>query len=91
MECLVKNLNGTSDREPKGFNSWKEFWEDKKGKSFDYCSNLECCEIAEVGAHVQKVGYEESKEWYIVPLCKGCNNKSNKFKVDRCCLAEVTD
>lgn len=81
MSVLVRNINGTSDRKPIGFDSWKEFWESMKGESFLFCSNRRCIKVAEVGAHVQKAGLGASKEWYIVPLCKGCNNKTIEFEV----------
>jgi len=75
MIISVKNLNGTADRMPKGtYYSWKQWWEAKKYKTFPYfCSTYGCSNNAEVGAHVQKV--YEGNEWYIVPLCKSCNNK----------------
>lgn len=72
--ALVKNLNGTSDNNPPaGYVSWREWWEVKKGRKFSTCSRSDCSKSAEVGAHVQKVG--PSNKWYIVPLCKGCNNE----------------
>lgn len=80
---LVKNLNKTKDRTPpKGYNSWKEWWEDQKSREFSTCSCENCTADAEVGAHVQKSGVSDMK-WYIVPLCKPCNNKSSDdiFKV----------
>ncbi len=68
----VKNLNGTSDNKPPvGYASWKEWWEAKKGRTFGECSKRGCNNRAEVGGHVKKeMG---TNEWYIVPLCKGCN------------------
>ncbi len=74
----VKNIKGTVDNYPKnGYYTWKEFWEDKKGRKFSTCS---CCNgRAEVGAHVIKVSY--SNRWYIVPLCRSCNQKETSFMV----------
>ena len=46
----VKNLNGTSDSQPKGYPDWKAFWEGEMNKKFAKCSNQECQEPAEVGA-----------------------------------------
>jgi len=79
---LVHNLNGTSDNlPPKGYSSWKEWWEEKKGRKFSTCSRSGCATSAEVGAHVQKV--YGGNAWYIVPLCRSCNGKSSteKFEV----------
>lgn len=70
----VKNLNGTSDNNPrsKGYATWKEFWEDKTKRKFSTCSCGECIATATVGAHVQKANSSDMK-WYIVPLCNSCN------------------
>lgn len=80
----VKNLNGTSDNDPKkkGYSSWKSFWEDKTGREFSSCSCSGCLESASVGAHVQKVSLDDRK-WYIVPLCNSCNvsKKDEVFEV----------
>ena len=79
----VKNLNGTSDNHPPiGYSSWKEWWEKKKGRSFNYCSCKECTNKAIVGAHVQKA-YDTDRKWYIVPLCTECNvsKKNMVFEV----------
>lgn len=91
MSCVVRNINGTSTRKPKKFTSWQAFWEDKKGEKFNFCSNKECFNLAEVGAHVQRIGYRTSNEWYIVPLCKGCNNKSIEFEVLQANLVKVVE
>lgn len=72
----VKNLNGTSGRLPDGASSWKEYWENETGRKFGRCSCKGCGNTAEVGAHVQKSNSSDRK-WYIVPLCKGDNNKSS--------------
>ena len=73
----VFNLEGTSDDElPRGFDSWKEWWEETRTEKFESCSNKECDKEAEVGAHVEKVSERDIK--YIVPLCKGCNTKTRK-------------
>lgn len=87
----VKNINGTSDNKPpKGYSSWEEWWEEKKGRKFDTCSCHDCTNNAEVGAHVQKSSFYSNK-WYIVPLCKACNNKAKDevFEVREYDLEEV--
>ncbi len=74
--ALVKNINGSSDNDPpKGYNSWKEYWEDKKNRSFSDCSCVSCSKKADVGGHVEKVN--GTNAWYIVPICSGHNNLSD--------------
>ena len=68
----VYNKIGTSNENPpSGYNTWKEYWEDKKRRKFQKCSNLACNNDAEVGAHVYP-NYSHDTI-YIVPLCKECN------------------
>ena len=69
----VKNLNGTSQRTCT-CGSWLKHWENFGGCSATFCSVIDCSNIAEVGGHVQKAD-ENDKKWYIIPLCKSCNNK----------------
>lgn len=81
----VQNVNGSSRFEnPVGYNTWLEYWETKTGKSAWRCSAIDCHKFGRVnlvGAHVKKVGsYDNS--WYIVPLCRGCNNRVDEFYVD---------
>ena len=47
--------------------------------------------FVEVGAHVQKHNSSD-KNWYIVPLCKACNNKSSSTILDigDCALAPAS-
>lgn len=79
----VHNLNGTSNSTPSdGSSSWKEFWENQTGRDFSYCSASDCTNWAEVGAHVQKSGAGTSNEWYIVPLCSRCNQRTGDFYVN---------
>lgn len=81
----VHNLNGTGDNsKPKGFTSWKDWWENRKGRRFGKCSKYGCNNNAVHGAHVQKTSYIFGNEWYIVPLCASCNQLSGKqqFEVD---------
>lgn len=80
----VKNLNGTSDNDPKkkGYPTWRAFWEAKTGRTFSSCSCSECAASATVGAHVQKDSAID-RNWYIVPLCNSCNvgKKNEVFDV----------
>jgi hypothetical protein len=68
----VKNLNGTTQRTCK-CGSWLKHWENFGGCFATICSVDGCNNDAEVGGHVQKVGSDN--KWYIIPLCKSCNNK----------------
>jgi hypothetical protein len=80
----VKNLNGTSDKQPKGYDTWLEFWEGKTGKTADHCGATDCNVKGRsnlVGAHVKKVGAGDDSH-YITPLCKGCNQRTDEFYVD---------
>ncbi len=89
MLVKVKNLHGTNDNDPP-VGSWKLFWEMKTGRKFSICSNVLCNEEATDGGHVIKVdSYDRS--WYIVPLCKKCNNPDNRqqFTVDSKDLVKV--
>ena len=80
----VKNLNNTSDKQPKGYDTWLEFWEGKTGKTADHCGASDCTVKGRnnlVGAHVKKVGVGDDRH-YITPLCKGRNNRTGEFYVD---------
>lgn len=77
----VHNLHGTGDRDPSDDSTnWKDWWEKHTNKRFKKCSCVSCLNDAEVGAHVQKD--KGGNEWYIVPLCRKCNNKEDSFCVD---------
>lgn len=81
----VKNVNGSSRFNcPSGYASWLDYWERKIGKTAYRCSAIDCRKFGRnnlVGAHVQKVGSFD-RSWYIVPLCYGCNNRTDEFYVD---------
>ncbi len=81
MITKVKNLRGTGDRKPVGYNSWLEFWEARSGEKATMCKSISCSSKTDlVGAHVKKVDSNDGK-WYIVPLCKGCNARDDEFYV----------
>lgn len=81
----VKNVNGSSRFEsPSGYSTWLAYWEAKSGKTACRCSAIDCRKWGRsslVGAHVQKV-YGNDNCWYIVPLCRECNNRTDQFYVD---------
>ena len=71
----VNNINGTSQNVCK-CGSWLDHWKKFSGQAFPtYCSEKSCTQKPEVGAHVQKDSSYDTN-WYIVPLCKGCNGKT---------------
>ena len=83
---LIRNAVGTSRFEaPKGYQSWLDYWKKHTNKNAICASSGDdCCFCATydlVGAHVQKVNSND-KKWYIVPLCKSCNQKNEPFYVD---------
>lgn len=84
----VINLHGTTGRKPKNYETWKDFWISKKGYWPSYCSASGCWQVAEVGAHVKKVDSLDNR-WYIVPLCLGCNQRTDTFWVDENLLVPV--
>lgn len=85
----VRNIPNTSDdKKPEGYTSWKQYWEDKTGKEFSTCSEKNCTQSAEHGAHVKLAvagSYTEAVELTrrfgnsecIVPLCAEHNNVNN--------------
>ena len=81
LSMYVKNINGSGrSSAPCGYSSWLEYWKEKSGESIYSCSASNCLGTDLVGAHVQKA-YSEDESWYIVPLCKSCNNRTDTFNV----------
>lgn len=78
----VKNINGSSRfPAPAGYTSWLNYWECKSGQKASSCSANNCDGKDLVGAHVQ-MAYGNDQSWYIVPLCKSCNQKTGTFNVN---------
>ena len=78
----VTNVNGSGRyTPPSGYSSWLEYWEYKTGSKVTYCGAQNCYGTDLVGAHVQKA-YSSDKSWYIVPLCRSCNNRTDTFNVE---------
>ena len=79
----VKNVNGSSRfPAPTGYNSWLDYWKAQTGKSVTYCSVDGCTGRDLVGAHVQKANSTD-KCYYIVPLCRSCNQRTDEFEVSQ--------
>lgn len=77
-EMRVKNINGTSQRTCK-CGSWLDHWKNYSGQSLPrFCAEETCIDKPEVGAHVQKDSSTD-RSWYIVPLCKKHNAKSESL------------
>ena len=77
---LVQNISGTSDNPPpRGYDSWLDFWANKKGVMPSWCRRCGKLTKELVGAHVMKAC--GGNEWYIVPLCTSCNLTSGMFYV----------
>ena len=89
MIMKVKNIKGTNRyRDPYGHESWIDYWCKHRYKIYvcASCGNGYCHDL--VGAHVQKVNSNDNK-WYIVPLCKSCNQKNEPFNVEDDMLVPV--
>ena len=78
----VKNINGSGRHSaPQGYSSWLEYWEEKSGLKATYCGAKNCYGTDLVGAHVQKA-YSTDNKWYIVPLCRRCNQRTDTFEIE---------
>ena len=87
----VHNLNGTADNEPGApFGSWIAYWRYYKGSVPAYCPRRGARLTDPVGAHVQKDKIYADRHWYIVPICRGCNNANTSFYVDASLMLSAT-
>ncbi len=82
----VKNLNGTSSHScncGSWLAHWKKFRENYRFRASteDFCSVIGCSRKATVGGHVSRAipGFND---WYIVPLCEQCNQRTAEFDID---------
>lgn len=77
----VKNVNGSGRYSaPSDYSSWLEYWEAQAGRKVTFCGAKGCLGTDLVGAHVQKA-YSDDTKWYIVPLCRSCNQRTDTFEV----------
>ena len=84
MVYKVKNLIGTGDNPPRDTDSWLAYWEQKTGLTARYCHAVDCDVTGRsnlVGAHVKRCDISD-RTWYIVPLCRGCNQRTDEFMVE---------
>ena len=90
MNIKVKNRNHTADNDAKCCGTWIAHWKKHRGFSPSYCRGCNYTGKDLVGGHVNKVGNNTDDKWYIVPLCKGCNNiKDKEFCVEESDLVWV--
>lgn len=77
----VKNVIGSSRfPAPSGYDSWLDYWEKQSLQKVTYCGVVSCLGKDLVGAHVQKAEGSD-KSWYITPLCRSCNQRTDTFEV----------
>lgn len=77
----VKNVSGSSRFAiPYGYSSWLDYWEEQAGSTKTVCGAGSCGNKDQVDAHVQKADRSD-KKWYITPLCKACNLRTDEFDV----------
>lgn len=80
---FVRNINGSS-RFPNAYGRlpWIKYWESVSGEKATKCMASDCGgnHVELDGAHVQKA-YGTDGRWYIVPLCKACNHRTDIFFV----------
>jgi hypothetical protein len=74
---VVCNQNGTSRIARCSCGSWLNHHRVHGGGLRRFCARVGCSGLAEVGAHVRMLDRRSSRQWWIVPLCKGCNHFSN--------------
>jgi hypothetical protein len=80
-----KNIAGTANRKPReGYETWLDFHEQNSGKKSKTCKVKGCTNKATIGAHVRKVKLRKNQDrsWYIVPLCKSCNQSKDEFELN---------
>lgn len=88
---MVKNKYKNNSSESRGFQGiikklgqlrcyCLDYWEKQTGTKKYTCGASGCSNSDLVGAHVQKVNSSD-KSWYITPLCKACNQRTDEFDV----------
>ena len=73
MGILIRSINGTAERLPRGYSSWQDFWEKKTGQKAKH----------DVGGHVKKVNpIGADQAWYIADLTDEQNNQTEPYSYD---------
>jgi hypothetical protein len=73
----VQNVEDTGDCDPKGYDSWKDFYTGESSSTWPAeCRIYLCTEKAEHGAHVKCKG-KRGAVW-IIPMCPTHNSSHNK-------------
>lgn len=75
---IVRNAFGTAGRRCR-CGSWLQHWYNFTASSRTTCAVINCGFGAEVGGHVTLVG---DRAHYIVPLCLGCNTRTDWMLLD---------
>ncbi len=81
----VKNCNGTSDNLC-SCKTWLNHWNNYSGISIYICSNKLCKSKKKkdlVGGHVRHLDNKYDNNWYILPICRDCNNSSEYILIDK--------
>lgn len=84
---LIKDIS--NDIPPKGYLSWLDYWEKKKGLKAKECEFLLCVGEPVIGAKIVKIN--KSMREYILPICSHCNLQSEDkiFEAWECDLVPV--
>lgn len=87
----VMNVNGSSrHKTDQNGKSWKEHWLENTGEEWpSHCCACHKKDKDLVGAHVRRTEGNASREQYIIPLCKECNKRTDKFNVNKKLLVLV--
>ena len=82
---IVKNISGTSSHKCSCCSSWLEHWWKYGNSRRTTCARRGCNNPIDVGAHVIHTDGRASNQWWIVPLCHGCNRLTEPFAIDNNC------
>lgn len=89
----VKNVKGSSkisSKAPTPFSSWLNYWESYAGFILKSDTLYQCPACGNKvskddfeGCHVRKASIIDSldQNWYLVPLCKACNHRTDVFDI----------
>lgn len=69
----VINLQAASDSRC-NCDTWLDHWKNFSEQNISTCVVINCDNNAEVGGHVKQINIIRDN-WYIIPLCKKCNNR----------------